>query len=134
MTFRYALQLFSNPQVTSLVCYVINKSNIDITVLIKTECNAFVVCKVCPRCYCFYVVCFILQDAFHEEGLSRLWNELTQDGEMATAGISNKDKREETPAHSVSSRRSPFTQYLQEWTWGQVSKHTWLDTHTHTQS
>ncbi len=60
-----------------------------------------------------------MQDVFTEDGLGCLWGELVQDGEMATAGLSNKDKREEG-RHSVTARRSQFNHFLQEWTWGQV--------------
>ncbi len=63
-----------------------------------------------------------LQDVFTEDGLGYLWGELVQDGEMATAGLSNKDKREEG-RHSVTARRSQFNHFLQEWTWGQVRKY-----------
>lgn len=59
-----------------------------------------------------------VQGAFTEEGLSRLWNELIKDGEMRTAGVSNKDEREDEKL--ITSRKSPFNNFVQEWTWGQV--------------
>ena len=53
-----------------------------------------------------------VQASFSEDGLSRLWNELVRDGEIA-----NEDRRDE---EELKDRKSPFDALLEEWTWGQV--------------
>ena len=69
---------------------------------------------------CVYKSCdCVVQEAFSEEGLNRLLGELVKDGEVHTASVNNKDKREDDH-QSLGSRKSQFNQFLQEWTWGQV--------------
>ena len=60
----------------------------------------------------------LAQAAFTEEGLSKLWNELVKDGEIGGSGGEPSNRKEEEEEGQA--RRSPFTAFLEEWTWGQV--------------
>ena len=60
----------------------------------------------------------LAQAAFTEEGLSKLWNELVKDGEIGGSGGEPSNRKEEE--EDGQARRSPFTVFLEEWTWGQV--------------
>ena len=60
----------------------------------------------------------LVQAAFTEEGLSKLWNELVKDGEIGGSGGEPSNRKEEEEEGQT--RRSPFTAFLEEWTWGQV--------------
>lgn len=59
------------------------------------------------------------QDAFSEEGLLKLWNELVKDGEIQGSGGTYRDRREQE-AKNIKFRTSPFDSFLAEWTWGEV--------------
>ena len=63
----------------------------------------------------------LAQAAFTEEGLSKLWNELVKDGEIGGSGGEPSNRKEEEEEGQA--RRSPFTAFLEEWTWGQVCIH-----------
>ena len=66
----------------------------------------------------------VAQAAFTEEGLSKLWNELVKDGEIGGSGGEPSNRKEEEEEGQA--RRSPFTAFLEEWTWGQVCV-CWVD-------
>ena len=61
----------------------------------------------------------ILQSAFSEDGLLKLWTELSKDGEIQGSGGTYRDRREQE-AENVKFRTSPFDTFLTEWTWGEV--------------
>ena len=66
----------------------------------------------------FHALVSLAQAAFTEEGLSKLWNELVKDGEIGGSGGEPSNRKEEE--EDGQARRSPFTAFLEEWTWGQV--------------
>lgn len=67
----------------------------------------------------------LLQGAFNEGGLLKLWNELVKDGEIQGSGGTYRDRREQE-AENIKFRTSPFESFLAEWTWGEVRQGVWF--------